>query len=164
MTPDMETYSGNSSSNSTAGDAGDELYCICRQTSHGDMVACDNPTCAIEWFHYACVGLIHPPKGKWYCSACLDAGYRLAVSGLVADTDAAKPTSTPKPTTSRRTTTGQRKNLYPDFSFLESEDEDDDDGKDNGEDLIVDIEEIENDIKPKTVKLARGSASTRRKK
>ncbi|TPX62491.1 hypothetical protein SpCBS45565_g06980 [Spizellomyces sp. 'palustris'] len=50
-------------------------YCICQQVSYGEMVACDNENCPIEWFHLACVGLIQPPKGKWYCSQCLGAGY-----------------------------------------------------------------------------------------
>ncbi|KAK9361445.1 inhibitor of growth proteins N-terminal histone-binding-domain-containing protein [Lipomyces starkeyi] len=47
------------------------LYCFCQQVSYGDMVACDNPDCQYEWFHYACVGLKAPPSGVWYCStAC----------------------------------------------------------------------------------------------
>ncbi|KAI8820965.1 uncharacterized protein EV422DRAFT_528576 [Fimicolochytrium jonesii] len=52
----------------------EEVYCICQQVSHGDMVACDNQGCAIEWFHYACVGLTTPPKGSWYCTTCLSQG------------------------------------------------------------------------------------------
>ncbi|KAK9240795.1 inhibitor of growth proteins N-terminal histone-binding-domain-containing protein [Lipomyces kononenkoae] len=47
------------------------LYCFCQQVSYGDMVACDNPDCQYEWFHYGCVGLKAPPSGVWYCStAC----------------------------------------------------------------------------------------------
>uniref|UniRef100_A0A6G1SM87 Inhibitor of growth protein n=1 Tax=Aceria tosichella TaxID=561515 RepID=A0A6G1SM87_9ACAR len=45
-------------------------YCICRQISYGAMVACDNEECEIEWFHYDCVGITQPPKGKWYCFEC----------------------------------------------------------------------------------------------
>eukprot|EP01137_Pigoraptor_chileana_P001193 Opistho-2@38460 len=45
-------------------------YCICNQVSFGEMVACDNEDCALEWFHYACVGITEPPKGKWYCEEC----------------------------------------------------------------------------------------------
>lgn len=26
--------------------------------------------CVKEWFHYACVGISEPPKGKWYCPDC----------------------------------------------------------------------------------------------
>ena len=26
--------------------------------------------CTIEWFHYGCVGITEPPKGKWYCPQC----------------------------------------------------------------------------------------------
>lgn len=45
-------------------------YCICRQISYGEMVACDNVGCEIEWFHYDCVGITQPPKGKWFCPDC----------------------------------------------------------------------------------------------
>lgn len=45
-------------------------FCTCNQVSHGDMIACDNSECTIEWFHYACMGLKKAPKGKWYCPDC----------------------------------------------------------------------------------------------
>ena len=45
-------------------------YCICNQVSFGRMVACDNPQCQIEWFHFACVKLEEEPKGKWFCDKC----------------------------------------------------------------------------------------------
>lgn len=47
-----------------------ETYCFCRDVSYGPMVACDNESCAIEWFHYPCVGLSAAPKPneKWFCS------------------------------------------------------------------------------------------------
>ncbi|KAI9103241.1 hypothetical protein DFS34DRAFT_646629 [Phlyctochytrium arcticum] len=64
---------------SSSSDEDQLLYCICHQVSYGDMVGCDNPSCPIEWFHYSCVGLVHPPKGKWYCSTCLDAGFGRAI-------------------------------------------------------------------------------------
>lgn len=48
----------------------DELYCFCQQVSYGAMVACDNPNCKYEWFHYDCVGLKEPPVGVWYCPEC----------------------------------------------------------------------------------------------
>lgn len=34
------------------------------------MIACDGENCTIEWFHYPCVHLEVPPKGKWYCPMC----------------------------------------------------------------------------------------------
>jgi hypothetical protein len=34
------------------------------------MVACDNEECEREWFHYGCVGITQPPKGKWFCLEC----------------------------------------------------------------------------------------------
>jgi hypothetical protein len=46
------------------------VYCYCRRVSFGEMVACDNPDCAIEWFHFECVGIAEHPKGKWYCRDC----------------------------------------------------------------------------------------------
>ncbi|KAH3671419.1 hypothetical protein WICMUC_004643 [Wickerhamomyces mucosus] len=47
------------------------LYCICKRPSEGDMVACDNPKCKMEWFHYECVGLKRPPRGEWFCPKCI---------------------------------------------------------------------------------------------
>lgn len=51
-------------------DPNEPVYCFCNQVSFGDMIACDNANCAREWFHYPCVGLEEPPKGKWYCKEC----------------------------------------------------------------------------------------------
>ncbi|KAI9480967.1 MAG: hypothetical protein EXX96DRAFT_199018 [Benjaminiella poitrasii] len=51
-------------------DPNEPLYCYCRQVSFGEMVACDNLECEIEWFHLECVGLKTPPRGKWYCKNC----------------------------------------------------------------------------------------------
>ena len=47
-------------------------YCVCNRVSFGEMIACENETCAVEWFHFACVGLSTDAKikGKWYCNAC----------------------------------------------------------------------------------------------
>lgn len=53
-------------------DPNEPIYCFCRTVSHGEMIACDNPECAIEWFHYPCVGLTKTPRGKWYCPQCLN--------------------------------------------------------------------------------------------
>lgn len=47
------------------------IYCICKGVSHGQMIACENKDCPIEWFHFGCVGLLESPKGKWYCQDCL---------------------------------------------------------------------------------------------
>ncbi|KAI7901011.1 uncharacterized protein BX663DRAFT_487983 [Cokeromyces recurvatus] len=51
-------------------DPNEPLYCYCNQVSYGEMVACDNMNCEIEWFHLACVNLKTVPKGKWYCDYC----------------------------------------------------------------------------------------------
>ena len=46
------------------------MYCTCGRPSFGDMVGCDNPDCAIEWFHFECVGLHASPTGEWLCHVC----------------------------------------------------------------------------------------------
>jgi len=51
-------------------DPNEPTYCLCNRVSFGEMVGCDNPDCKIEWFHFECVGLTAPPKGKWYCPEC----------------------------------------------------------------------------------------------
>jgi len=30
---------------------------VARRISCGEMVGCDNEDCALEWFHYSCVGI-----------------------------------------------------------------------------------------------------------
>lgn len=44
------------------------VYCTCGGPEEGRMIACDNDDCAIEWFHYKCIGISRKPKGKWFCS------------------------------------------------------------------------------------------------
>ncbi|KAI7862398.1 hypothetical protein BDF14DRAFT_1856699 [Spinellus fusiger] len=51
-------------------DPNEPTYCYCHQVAFGDMVACDGESCEKEWFHYACVGLVEPPAGKWFCNDC----------------------------------------------------------------------------------------------
>lgn len=51
-------------------DPNEPRYCICNQVSYGEMVACDNEDCPLEWFHYPCVNITSTPKGKWYCPDC----------------------------------------------------------------------------------------------
>jgi hypothetical protein len=38
-------------------DPNEPVYCVCRKVSYGNMVACENPDCSIEWFHFSCVNL-----------------------------------------------------------------------------------------------------------
>ena len=52
------------------GDGDGDVFCVCNQPSSGEMVACDNPTCKIEWFHFICVGLKKKPTSTWYCPEC----------------------------------------------------------------------------------------------
>ena len=51
--------------------ADEEVYCICKQVSYGEMIACENKECLIEWFHMECVGLSETPS-VWYCKDCRD--------------------------------------------------------------------------------------------
>ena len=55
-----------------AADPDEPKYCVCNRVSFGEMIACENEACAVEWFHFACVGLSTDAKikGKWYCNAC----------------------------------------------------------------------------------------------
>ncbi len=39
-------------------DPNEPTYCTCNRVSFGDMVACENDACPIEWFHYECVGAL----------------------------------------------------------------------------------------------------------
>ena len=58
---DSETQESNNS---------EPVYCYCHKPEDGTMIACDNPDCSIEWFHFECLGLTEVPKGKWYCPDC----------------------------------------------------------------------------------------------
>lgn len=60
------------------GEGDDRVYCICQKVSFGDMVACDNPNCKYEWFHWNCVGLKSEPLGTWVCPPCYKSGFRKA--------------------------------------------------------------------------------------
>jgi hypothetical protein len=51
-------------------DPNEPVYCFCRQVAFGNMVACDNEECSIEWFHCSCVNLTKMPKNEWLCPTC----------------------------------------------------------------------------------------------
>jgi hypothetical protein len=53
------------------GELNEPLYCICNRVSFGDMIACDNEECPIEWFHYPCVNLTRKPRNSWICPTCV---------------------------------------------------------------------------------------------
>lgn len=57
-------------------DPNEPKYCYCDQVSFGDMIACDNEDCPREWFHYECLGLSQPPKGRWFCLFCAPPGFK----------------------------------------------------------------------------------------
>jgi len=51
-------------------DPNEPVYCICNRIAFGDMIACDNEECPIEWFHYTCVNLTRKPRNSWICPTC----------------------------------------------------------------------------------------------
>ena len=48
----------------------EHTFCYCNGPEEGDMIACDNETCSIEWFHMTCLKIRSIPKGKWFCPDC----------------------------------------------------------------------------------------------
>ncbi|XP_072762810.1 uncharacterized protein Mesr4 [Anoplolepis gracilipes] len=58
--------------NASAVERPGKIYCYCRcpYDEVSEMIACDGEDCRIEWFHFECVGIMVPPKGKWYCPDC----------------------------------------------------------------------------------------------
>jgi hypothetical protein len=72
----LDVYSGVKASDSISGgtslvSANEPLYCLCNHVAFGEMISCDDDECAIEWFHYACVGLTKEPRGSaWFCPIC----------------------------------------------------------------------------------------------
>jgi chromatin modification-related protein YNG2 len=47
------------------------VYCLCSRPSFGEMVACENQSCRVEWFHTPCVGLSAHPDSVWFCPECI---------------------------------------------------------------------------------------------
>lgn len=57
--------------NSSRNDSSNK-YCYCRQPydETQEMIACDAQDCAIEWFHFKCVGITVATEDKWFCPEC----------------------------------------------------------------------------------------------
>lgn len=45
-----------------------EIWCICREPEHGDMIFCENPGCLIEWLN--CLHMDTAPENDWHCPNC----------------------------------------------------------------------------------------------
>ena len=45
-------------------------WCYCNENKGGRMIACDNLSCKIKWFHMVCLRMDNEPKGKWVCPTC----------------------------------------------------------------------------------------------
>ncbi|KAH8675771.1 hypothetical protein BX600DRAFT_432324 [Xylariales sp. PMI_506] len=69
---EMADHSDDDGSGSEEEDEEGKKYCLCQHVSYGDMVACDNPDCPYEWFHWNCVGLKSEPQGRWFCPECTE--------------------------------------------------------------------------------------------
>ena len=67
---DADSSSSESSKEGGTRNPNDPLYCVCNRVSFGEMIACDNDNCPLEWFHFNCVNVHSRPKGKWYCPKC----------------------------------------------------------------------------------------------
>lgn len=53
------------------GDKEEGPWCYCQTDIEGSkLIGCDNPICAIQWFHMDCLKLDAAPKGKWFCPTC----------------------------------------------------------------------------------------------
>lgn len=48
----------------------EDIWCSCNREAFGEMIACDNPNCAIKWYHLECVYLTEAPEGEWFCGEC----------------------------------------------------------------------------------------------
>uniref|UniRef100_A0A8C5G714 PHD-type domain-containing protein n=1 Tax=Gouania willdenowi TaxID=441366 RepID=A0A8C5G714_GOUWI len=49
-----------------------EVWCLCAGPEEGEMVACDNQNCPVQWYHFSCVGLVDKPSADtpWFCPSC----------------------------------------------------------------------------------------------
>ncbi|CCE64959.1 hypothetical protein TPHA_0J01370 [Tetrapisispora phaffii CBS 4417] len=62
-------------------DPNEPRYCNCNDISYGQMIACDNEKCPIEWFHYGCVGLTKAPSSEWFCSdSCREIAHKTNIN------------------------------------------------------------------------------------
>jgi hypothetical protein len=64
----------NASSSSSTSKKTKTVWCHCRrEEDFDDMVACDEPTCPVQWYHVSCVGLEQLPQADetWFCEKCL---------------------------------------------------------------------------------------------
>lgn len=50
------------------------VWCLCAGPEKGQMVACDNENCTVQWYHFHCVGLVDTPSADtpWFCPSCAD--------------------------------------------------------------------------------------------
>ncbi|XP_028297385.1 uncharacterized protein LOC114459273 [Gouania willdenowi] len=51
-----------------------EVWCLCAGPEEGEMVACDNQNCPVQWYHFSCVGLVDKPSADtpWFCPSCAE--------------------------------------------------------------------------------------------
>jgi len=72
VTPSMHVTADTPMDSSLTNNIKEEVYCFC-QCPHDNvsqMIGCDADDCEFQWFHFECVGVTIPPKGKWFCPDC----------------------------------------------------------------------------------------------
>ena len=71
MPPQSDSEDGHVASNQRTLKSEDSAtWCYCNKGESGEMIACDNFQCLIQWFHLTCLKITHIPKGKWYWPNC----------------------------------------------------------------------------------------------
>ena len=59
-------------------------YCICREPSTMEMIACDNDQCAVIWWHYGCAGVTADAiPDTWICNQCIPGSSAEEIGKLV---------------------------------------------------------------------------------
>ena len=62
---------GQSPNNNPAAAIPEPSYCYCGGPEDaGDMIACDDDECKLQWYHLHCLKIQRVPKGKWFCPEC----------------------------------------------------------------------------------------------
>ena len=66
--PDSASLEDDNDQTGTDHDKGS--WCYCRKKESGQMIACDNAECYIQWFHTKCLHVKKILKEKWFCPDC----------------------------------------------------------------------------------------------
>lgn len=47
-----------------------EIVCVCKKGSYGQMILCESDLCPIGWYHLSCTSLRKPQKTSFICKTC----------------------------------------------------------------------------------------------